>query len=96
MSLIQQFGNEKGLEKVAALATGIVTTHFFVTPCEHDEEIVNHFVIQPLYEEKSNNKYKVMNERVGIVQRYNQKRTRGINKEKTLQQLLLTCPGRKR
>lgn len=36
MSLIQQFGNKKGFEKVTALATGIVTTHFLVTSSEHD------------------------------------------------------------
>jgi hypothetical protein len=48
VSFIQQFGNEKRLEKVTALAIGIVTTHFLVPVREHDEEIVNHFVIQPL------------------------------------------------
>ena len=51
---IQQFGHEKRSEKVTALAIAIFTTHFLVPVREHEEEIVNHFVIQPLQEKEKN------------------------------------------
>jgi hypothetical protein len=49
---IQQFGHEKRSEKVTALAIAIFTTHLLVPIREHEEEIVNHFVIQPLQEKE--------------------------------------------
>jgi len=45
--LIAQLGHKEGLEKVAALAIFVGTTQFRVIASEHNQEAVNHFVIEP-------------------------------------------------
>ena len=48
MAFVQKFGNEKGFEEVTAFATGILSTDFFVPLAQHEQEVMNHFITEPL------------------------------------------------